>query len=54
MDEAPGFLPNLTKSFKGLDAEERVLTADFAAACQAILPIFDHLGAPRQLADELI
>ena len=44
------FLPGLTRAFSEVDAENPVKTADFAKACLAILPIFDHLGA-LQLAD---
>ena len=40
----PTFLPSLTKAFASVDAEDPVKTADFATACQSILPIFDHLG----------
>ncbi len=39
------FLPALANSFNKIDHEQSVSTADFAAACERILPIFDHLGA---------
>ena len=38
------FLPALAKSFDKINDEQSVSTADFAAACERILPIFDHLG----------
>jgi hypothetical protein len=38
------FLPALAKSFDKINDEQTVNTADFAAACERILPIFDHLG----------
>lgn len=38
------FLPALAKSFDKINDELTVNTADFAAACERILPIFDHLG----------
>ncbi len=38
------FLPALANSFNKIDHEQSVSTADFAAACERILPIFDHLG----------
>lgn len=38
------FLPQLAKSFESIKDEEPVSTRGFAAACDRILPIFDHLG----------
>ena len=43
------FLPRLAKSFKSIDYETQVATRDFATACEAILPIFDHLGELERL-----
>ena len=42
--EQETFLPRLARSFKSIDYETQVATRDFATACEAILPIFDHLG----------
>ena len=40
------FLPQLADSFKRIDhGSTQIRTRDFAVACEAILPIFDHLGA---------
>ena len=39
------FLPQLNASFQTLADEKSVSTADFSAAIEKILPIFDHLGA---------
>jgi hypothetical protein len=46
------FLPALAKSFDKINDEESVSTADFAAACDRILPIFDHLGRYASLYHE--
>ena len=47
------FLPGLTQAFISVDAENPVKTADFASACKAILPIFDHLGMPAVAGPDL-
>ena len=43
------FLPALAKSFDKINDEQSVSTADFAAACERILPIFDHLGRHQEM-----
>lgn len=44
MAESPGFLLGLAKAYRHLDAGPDVSTQEFAEACLAIMPIFDHLG----------
>eukprot|EP00884_Botryococcus_braunii_P016260 jgi/Botrbrau1/3317/Bobra.0048s0013.1 len=44
MAESPGFLVGLAKAYRHLDAGPDVSTQEFAEACLAIMPIFDHLG----------
>lgn len=38
------FLPQLAQAFEKIKSEDPVSTRGFAAACDRILPIFDHLG----------
>ena len=38
------FLPQLAQAFEKVKSEDPVSTRGFAAACDRILPIFDHLG----------
>ena len=42
------FLPQLAQSFEKIKDEQPVSTRGFAAACDRILPIFDHLGETKQ------
>ena len=46
MGSVDSFLPALTKSLAGLNAQQDMPTADFCQAMALILPVFDHLGAP--------
>ena len=45
MGSVDSFLPALTKSLAGLNAQPEMPTADFCNAMALILPVFDHLGA---------
>lgn len=44
IDSRRTFLSQLTEAFERIKEEDAVSTRDFAAACERILPIFDHLG----------
>ena len=49
-DEGAGFLPGLTKAFTSLDPSTPLSTVAFADACEKVMPIFDHIGAPAAAA----
>lgn len=42
--EGHDFLPSLTAAFTQLDHSVPISTQDFAAACEKVLPIFEHIG----------
>ena len=39
------FLPGLARAFENVDTSGELSTLQFAKACEAILPVFDRLGA---------